>query len=90
MTLFYEGKRNLIRNYVTERKEIKMDWNDDQIIDREKTKLSTKFGCFFGIVILVLLIILVPVWFYFSYPDETQLRVSNSPNNVNIIQIVKR
>lgn len=67
-----------------------MDWNNDQIVDREKTKLSTKFGCFFGIVILMLLIILVPVWFYFSYPDETQLKVSHSPNNVNIIQIVKK
>ena len=33
---------------------------------------------------------MVPTLLYFSYSDETQLKVSHSPNNVNKIEIVKK
>ena len=66
-----------------------MDWNDDHIVDREKTKHLTGIGCFLGIVILGLLVILIPAWLYFSYPEETQLKVSHSPNNINTIEVVR-
>ncbi|WP_062349899.1 hypothetical protein [Bacillus kwashiorkori] len=66
-----------------------MDWNDNDVLDQEKTKLLTKIGCFLGIVILGIFAILIPAWLYFSYPDETQLMVSHSPNNINTIEVVK-
>ncbi|WP_035341597.1 hypothetical protein [Halalkalibacter hemicellulosilyticus] len=65
-----------------------MDWNDNYL-EREKTKLLTKIGCLFGVVILGLLAILVVVW-YISNTQETQLKVSHSPNNINSIEIVKK
>ncbi|MGG0716737.1 hypothetical protein ABE096_03940 [Robertmurraya massiliosenegalensis] len=66
-----------------------MNGEDDYILNKQKAKLFTGIGCFFGIVILVLVVVLVPVWLYFSYPEETQLMVSHSPNNINTIEIVR-
>ncbi len=71
------------------RREDKMNGEDDYILNKQKAKLFTGIGCFFGIVILVLVVVLVPVWLYFSYPEETQLMVSHSPNNINTIEIVR-
>ncbi|MGD6793917.1 hypothetical protein [Metabacillus indicus] len=66
-----------------------MDWNDNDKSEREKTKLLTKIGCFFSAVILGLLIISTVAWSLLS-PQETRLKVSESPNQVNSIEIVKR
>lgn len=66
-----------------------MNGEDDYILNKQKAKLFTGICCFFGIVILVLVVVLVPVWLYFSYPEETQLMVSHSPNNINTIEIVR-
>lgn len=71
------------------RREDKMNGEDDYILNKQKAKLFTGIGCFFWIVILVLVVVLVPVWLYFSYPEETQLMVSHSPNNINTIEIVR-
>lgn len=65
-----------------------MDWNDNNV-EQEKTKLLTKIGCLFWVVITGLLIIFVVAW-YISYPQETQLKVSHSPNNINSIEIIKK
>ncbi|WP_062052100.1 hypothetical protein [Bacillus sp. JCM 19034] len=65
-----------------------MDWNDNHIVKREKTKLLTKIGCFFGVVTLGLLVIIIVAWYLLS-PQETELKVSDSPNNINSIKIVK-
>lgn len=65
-----------------------MDWNDNSV-EREKTKLFTKIGCLFGVVILGLLAISVVVW-YISSTQETRLEISHSPNNINSIEIVKK
>lgn len=67
-----------------------MGEEDDYILNRQKAKLQTGIGCFFGVVILGLLVILVPIWLFFSHSYETQLKVSHSPNNVNTIEIVKK
>ena len=67
-----------------------MDEEDNYILNKQKAKLQTGIGCFFGVVILGLLVILVPIWLFFSHSDETQLKVSHSPNNVNTIEVVKK
>lgn len=69
-----------------------MDWNADYREAQEKTKLLTKMGCFFGIVIIGLLVISLLIWFLYHLfvPMETQLMVSESPNNKNKIEIVRR
>lgn len=65
-----------------------MDWNDNSV-EQEKTKLLTKIGCLFGVVILGILVILIVAW-YISNSQETQLEISHSPNNINSIEIVKK
>lgn len=67
-----------------------MDEEDNYILNKQKAKLQTGIGCFFGVVILGLLVILVPIWLFLSHSDETQLKVSYSPNNVNTIEVVKK
>ncbi|KEZ48917.1 hypothetical protein GS18_0215985 [Metabacillus indicus] len=66
-----------------------MDWNNNDQSEREKTKLWSKLGCFFSVVIIGLLIISAAAWYLLS-PQETRLKVSDSPNHVNSIEIVKR
>lgn len=70
----------------------KMDENVDYLEAQEKTKLLTIIGCFFGIVIIGLLMLSLLIWFlyYLFVPRETQLIISESPNNKNKIEIVKR
>lgn len=63
---------------------------DHYKLNKQKAKLQTGIGCFFGIAVFGLLVILVPVWLFLSYSDETQLNVSHSPNGVNTIEIVKK
>lgn len=75
---------------VSNRKKIMMDEEDDYILNRQKVKLQTEIGCFFGVIILVILVILVPIWLFFSHSNETQLKVSHSPNNINTIEVVKK
>ncbi|RDW16598.1 hypothetical protein CWR48_16295 [Oceanobacillus arenosus] len=68
-----------------------MDWNTVNGEEREKTKFYTKIGCFFGIVIIGLLIIALIIWISYRVfvPREIQLLVSDSPNNKNKIEIVR-
>lgn len=68
-----------------------MDWNDDPIVVREKTKLFTKIGCFFGIVIIGPLVIILLAWSFFHtfFPTEKELLISHSPNQINKIEIVQ-
>ncbi len=35
-------------------------------------------------------IFFVPAWLYFSYSEETRLKVSYSPNNINAIEIIRK
>lgn len=65
-----------------------MGW-DDNSVEREKTKLLTNIGCLFGVVILGLLAISIVVW-CISSTQETRLKISHSPNNINSIEIVKK
>ncbi|MBM7542800.1 hypothetical protein [Amphibacillus cookii] len=62
---------------------------DDYNLNEQKVKFLTGIGCFWVIVILVLMVVSVPVWLYFSYSEETQLLVSHSPNNIKTIEIVR-
>lgn len=68
-----------------------MNRNGDYIEGREKTKFLTKIGCFFGTVIIGPLVILLITWILYHtfFPNETQLMVSESPNNKNKIEIVR-
>lgn len=66
-----------------------MDWNDNGNVDVEKAKFLTKIGCFIWIV-LGILFFFVPAWLYFSYSEETRLKVSYSPNNINAIEIIRK
>lgn len=68
-----------------------MNWNAEDIEEREKTKLLTKIGCFFGVVIMGFLMIVLMIWVLYRLfvPHETQLMVSDSPNNKNKIEIVR-
>ncbi len=66
-----------------------MDWNDNDRVEGEETKLVTKFGCFFTAVIVGFLIISTVAWYLLS-TQETRLKVSESPNHVNSVEIVKR
>ncbi|MGP1909381.1 hypothetical protein ACTSEZ_14550 [Metabacillus sp. JX24] len=72
-----------------ERKDKAMDWNDNDKSEREKTKLFTKIGCFLIAVILGILTLATAAWYVLS-PQETRLKVSESPNQVNSIEVVKR
>lgn len=67
-----------------------MDWNDNYVEEREKTKLLTKIGCFWAIFIGSLVTLLI-IWFLFQtfFPNETQLMLSHSPNDKNKIEIVR-
>lgn len=67
-----------------------MGREDDYIFNKQKAKLKIGIGCFFGVVIFGLLVVFIPIWLFFSYSGETQLKVSHSPNNVNTIEIVKK
>lgn len=72
-----------------------MDWNEDYEEEQQRAKHSSGMGCFFWMIILGLLVILVLAWYpakliYYSiYPEETQLKVSHSPHNKNKIEIVR-
>jgi hypothetical protein len=66
-----------------------MRWNDNHNVEQEKTKFLTKIGCFFSVVTLGLFVVIVIAWFI-SSSQETQLKVSRSPNKTNSIEIVKK
>ncbi|WP_339148980.1 MULTISPECIES: hypothetical protein [unclassified Sutcliffiella] len=68
-----------------------MDWNTVNNEEREETKFYTKIGCFFGVVIIGLLIIafIIGISYRVFVPSEIQLMVSDSPNNKNKIEIVR-
>ncbi|KIL53154.1 hypothetical protein [Jeotgalibacillus campisalis] len=65
-----------------------MDWNDDSV-EQEKTKFSTKMGCLFIPVALGISVISIAAWYILS-SQETQLKISHSPNQLNSIEIVKK
>lgn len=67
-----------------------LDAEDDYILNRQKAKLQTSIGCFFGIIFLGLLVILVPIWLLLGYSEEAQLKMSHSPNNINTIEVIKK
>lgn len=66
---------------------VNIDLNDSNF-EREKIKLSTKFGCFFSVILLVLMTFLTSIWFV-SSQKEQQLLVDESPNNINTISVVQ-
>ena len=66
-----------------------MSWKDNHHVEREKTKFLSKIGCFFSVVTLGIFVILIVAWFI-SSSQETQLKVSQSPNKTNSIEIVKK
>lgn len=63
--------------------------NDDHLVNAQKTKFLTGIGCFFAVIILGLIVVILPAWLFFSQPKETQLTVSHSPNNINTIEVVR-
>lgn len=67
-----------------------MSGENDYIFSKQKAKLQTGFGCFFGVIVLGLLVIAIPIWWFVSYaePNEKQLKISHSPNNINTIEVV--
>lgn len=68
-----------------------MDWNTDYMEEQEKIKFTTKIGCCFGVVLIGILMIALVAWLLYNIfiPNETQLLVSDSPNNKNKIEIVR-
>lgn len=79
-----------MENEHMKRKEMKWMGSDDHVVERQKTKLLTGIGCFFGIAILGFFVIFASVRIYhLIYPGETQLKISHSPNNINTIEIVR-
>ncbi len=68
-----------------------MNWNTDYMVEQEKTKFATKIGCCSGIVLIGIFIIALVIWLLYNIfiPNETQLIVSDSPNNKNKIEIVR-
>src|SRR5690625_594903 len=66
-----------------------MSGEDDYIFSKQKAKLQIGLGCFFGVIVLGLLVIAIPIWLFISISDnEEQLKVSHSPNNINTIEVV--
>lgn len=66
-------------------------WEEDNYsLHKQKEKLQTGIGCFFGIVILGLLVILIPIWLLFSYDGDKSLKISHSPHNVNTIEVIQK
>lgn len=66
-------------------------WEEDNYsLNKQKAKLQTGIGCFFGIIILGLLVILIPIWLLFSYDGDESLKISHSPNNVNTIEVIQK
>ena len=69
-----------------------MDWNDDHLVIQEETKLLSKMGCLFWIVLLGLCMMWYPskMIYHVFFPPEKQLLVSDSPNRKNQIKVVAR
>src|SRR5690625_7493409 len=66
-----------------------MSGEDDYIFSKQKAKLQIGLGCFFGVIVLGLLVITIPIWLFISISDnEEQLKVGHSPNNINTIEVV--
>ena len=66
-----------------------MSGEDDYIFSKQKAKLQIGLGCFFGVIVLGLLVIAIPIWLFISISDnEEQLKVGHSPNNINTIEVV--
>jgi len=84
--MFYRDK---VETYINEKGKV-MDEMDNYNLNRQKAKLQIGIGCFFSVVIVGLLVILVPIWLLSSHSDETLLIVSHSPNEVNVIEVVKK
>lgn len=66
-----------------------MESYDENDLKLTKAKVKTKLGCFFGVIILGLLFISLPIWLYFSLSKEIQLEISHSPHNINTVEVVK-
>lgn len=75
-----------------ERKGDIMDRDTDYIKAREKTKFIITIGFFFGVVILIVLLISLVAWFLYEVfgSGETYLMVSESPNNINKIEFFEK
>ncbi len=66
-----------------------MDWDDKNSLEHEKSILSVKIGCFFGVIMMGLLAVLVIGW-HALFPQETLLKASESPNKINMVEIVRK
>lgn len=67
-----------------------MDEENQYLFQKQKVTLQTSIGCFFGVIFVGLIFIIVPVWLFFSHDGETELKVSHSPNDINTIKIVQK
>ncbi|WP_080873548.1 hypothetical protein [Oceanobacillus timonensis] len=72
-----------------------MDWNNDQLVEYERRKAKHKIIIGSIYFLMILLIIAAIVWvpvkiiYAFGHPEETQLMLSQSPNQENEIEVVK-
>lgn len=59
---------------------------------KQKTFLKYALGCFFGLVIIGLVVIGISIWLISSIikSDEKQLVISHSPNDINIIEVIAK
>lgn len=66
-----------------------VDWDDKNSLEHEKSILFVKIGCFFGVIMMGLLAVLVIGW-HALFPQETLLKASESPNKINMVEIVRK
>lgn len=67
-----------------------MDGKSSFTLNQQKAKLQTGFGCFFSLIMMGVLFMFIPIWLFLTYGDETELKVSYSPNHINKIEIVQK
>src|SRR5699024_10233712 len=67
-----------------------MDYETYYDFNKQKANLQVGLGCFFGLVILGLLTVALPIWFIMSYSStsDIELDLSHSPNNINTIEVL--
>lgn len=67
-----------------------MDGKSSFTLNQQKAKLQTGFGCFFSLIMMAVLFMFIPIWLFLTHGDETELKVSYSPNHINKIEIVQK
>lgn len=69
-----------------------MSTENDYKFYKQKAFLKLALGCFFGLTIIGVVVIGISTWALSSIfkPDETQLFTSDSPNEINTIEIIAK